>query len=322
MSKKRWLIIVGIVVAAAVISVLLCTMLGNANNPPVITNLTAEPAKITPSKTCQIVCTATDPDGDTLMYGWSASGGEIAGQGDTITWTAPGSAGSYNITVIVADTHEGAAVSHLTVEVRSNRAPSIKSMEADAGWTLPLDSVDVTCDASDPDNDELAYEWSASGGDISGAGEEVVWTAPTEVGVYYITIVVRDGHGSSDTRTLSIAVASETPPDIEELEITKDRYGHCYLKPYSGGYYVGKEQMYDIECIVSDTGIELSYQWSCTGGVLSGNGSMIAWTAPDTSGKVTITAIVSDIAGNAASKDLVLNVVSCSTCTFGSCSAG
>jgi len=132
--------------------------------------------------------------------------------------------------------------------------------------------------------------------------------------------VVRDGHGSSDTGTLPASVAPEQPPTIEDLLITKDRYGHCYLKKYSGGYYVGKEQMYDIECIVSDTGIELFYEWSCTGGELSGEGSLVTWTAPNTSGKVTVTVIVSDIAGNMVIKNLVLNVVSCSTCTFGYCS--
>lgn len=320
MNKIGYIVIAAVVVAAVVLSVLFCVVL--VNHRPVITGLAAQAERILPRGSCDIVCNATDPDGDSLMYGWSASGGQITGQGDTITWTAPDSAGSYNITVIVADRRGGAVTDDVTVEVRTNRSPSIKSLEADADWTLPSDSVDVTCDASDPDSDELIYEWSTSGGDISGTGEEVVWTAPDEVGVYYVTIVVRDGHGSSDTRTLSIAVASEEPPDIEELEITKDRYGHCYLKPYSGGYYVGKGQMYDIECIVSDTGSELSYQWSCTGGVLSGNGSMIAWTAPDTSGKITVTAIVADIAGNTASKDLVLNVVSCSACTFGSCGAG
>ena len=318
MNKKGYIVIAGVVVAAVVLSVLFSVVL--VNHRPVITSLTPEADRILPRASCEIVCIATDPDGDTVMYGWSASGGTLTGQGSTVTWTAPDSAGTYNVTVIVADTHGGAAIDHTTIAARTNRAPSIKDLEADADWTLPSGTVDVTCDASDPDNDELIYEWSATGGVIGGTGEEVVWTAPQEIGVYYVTVVVRDGHGSSDTRTLSIAVASQEPPDIEELAITKDRYGHCYLKAYSGGYYVGKGQPYDIECIVSDTGIELSYQWSCTGGVVSGNGSMIAWTAPDTSGKVTITAIVSDIAGNVASKDLVVNVVSCSTCTFGSCS--
>jgi hypothetical protein len=125
--------------------------------------------------------------------------------------------------------------------------------------------------------------------------------------------VVTDGYGSSDTRTLPVSVAPEQPPVIEELRITAD---HCYLKESFAGFYVGKEQVYDIECIVADTGIELFYEWSCTSGEISGEGSMTTWTAPDTSGKITVTVTVSDIAGNMAGKNLVLNVVSCSACTF------
>ena len=319
MSRNRCLAIVGIVVAVAVLfSVLFCVVL--VNHRPVIYGLGANPEKVIPLGSCQVTCNATDPDGDQLSYGWSATGGTISGRGPTIIWTAPKAEGSFNLTVIVMDSRGGAVSDHVIVMVRANRPPAISDLVADAEWTLPSGSVDLICEASDPNDDELTYEWSASGGDISGTGEEVVWSAPQEIGVYYITVVVMDDHGSSDMRTLSLAVASEEPPDIEELNISKDRYGHCYLKKYSGGYYVGQGQMYDIECVVSDTSIELSYEWSCTGGVLSGEGSIVAWTAPDTSGKLTITAVVSDIAGNTASKDLVLTVASCSTCTFGSCS--
>ena len=313
MNKKRLLIIIGIVVVVVVVlAILFDTML--ANHRPAITSLEAEPERVIPQGSCQIVCNATDRDGDELSYNWSASEGGITGEGATVTWTAPRFEGSYNITVTVTDGRGGEDTDYVIITVRANKSPTITSLIADADWTFPLGSLQVTCDASDPDGDELSYEWSASGGNITGTGPEVTWTAPQEVGVYNITIVVRDSYGGSDTRTVPISVAPEEPPIIEQLLITAE---HCYLKKYSGGYYVGKEQMYDIECIVSETNIELSYEWSCTGGELSGKGSLVTWTAPNTTGKVTITVIVSDIAGNMASKNLVLSVVSCSTCTFG-----
>ncbi len=318
MSKKRCLTAIGIVIAAAVVlPVLFCVVL--VNHQPAVSSLEASPEKVIPQGSCQITCSATDPDDDQLSYGWSATGGSISGGGPTITWTAPNAEGSFNVTVIVMDSHGGAASGHVIVTVRTNRPPAISSLTADAEWAFPSDSLDVMCEASDPDDDDLNYEWSATGGNITGTGPEVVWTAPQEVDVYYITVVAMDGHGRSDTRTLALPVTREEPPDIEELRVTKDRYGHCYLKEYSGGYYVGKGKMYDIECVVSDTSIELFYEWSCTGGELSGEGSLVAWTAPDAVEKITVRVIVSDVAGNVASKSLLLNVVSCSTCTFGSC---
>jgi len=330
MSKKRWLVIIVIVAAAIVLAILFDSIL--ANHQPAITSLGA-PERVIPSGSCQISCNASDRDGDELSYTWSAGGGEINGEGATVTWTAPDSEGSYNVTVTVTDGRGGKVMNQVTIEVRTNTPPTITSLIADAVWTLPSGSLNVTCDASDPDGDELSYEWTASEGDISGTGAVVNWTAPGEVGIHRITVVVKDGHGSSAIDSLFISVASEQPPIIEALPVTKDRYGHCYLRTYSWGYKVGKGQKYDIECVVADTGIEVSYEWliecknpdtqiyewPCDGGELSGEGSMITWTAPNRAVDIRVTVTVSDISGNMVSKDISLNVVTCSSCTFGYC---
>ena len=313
MSKKRYLIIVGVVVAVVLISILLHTMLGN--QPPRIISLGAWPNSVIPSGSCEITCHAIDPDEDELSYTWSASGGSISGTGATVNWTAPDSGGSHKVTVRVTDSRGGEAVSQVTITVGS--PPVITSLVADREWITPFGSVQVTCNATDPDGDGLTYEWTATAGNISGTGLAVDWTAPQEVGIYDITVVVKDNHGDSATDSLHISVATEQPAIIAGLDITKDRYGHCYLKKSGEGYLVGKEQKYDIECIVSDTSIELFYEWSCTGGDISGEGPMITWTAPNSSVEIAVTATISDIAGNRFSKDIILNVVACSHCTFG-----
>lgn len=318
MNKRKVAITIGIVVAVVAVVVLVDTML--ANHQPAIVNLEAEPDRVAPSGTCQIVCNATDSDDDELSYGWSADGGAISGEGAVVTWTAPGSQGSYNVTVIVLDSHGSGVTDSVTVTVRRNNSPRINSLVASSVWTLPGGRLNVTCAASDSDGDELSYEWMATGGNISGTGTVVDWTAPQEVGIYDVTVVVRDNHGSSDTWVLPVSVVTGQPPNIEDVLITAD---HCYLKTNASPYKVGQGKKYDIQCIVADAGSELSYNWSCTGGEISevsGDGSIIAWTAPNTSGKVTITVIVSDIAGNKSPKSLLLDVVSCSSCTFPGCS--
>ena len=314
MNKKRWLVIVVIVAAAVLLSILFDTML--ANHRPAITSLEA-PERVLPSGSCQIICTASDRDGDELSYNWSASGGNISGTGASVNWTAPDSIGSYNVTVMVTDGRGGEAMKQVTIEVRANNPPQINSLIADAVWTTPSGNLQVTCNATDPNGDELSYEWSTTGGDITGTGAVVSWIAPEEVDIYDITVVVTDGHGSSDTRTLYPSVATEQPPIIEALLVTKDRYGHCYLKEEGSGYMVGKGQKYDIECIVSNTSGEVSYNWSCDGGELSGDDSLITWTAPNMAGYVTVTVIASDIADNRVRKSIILHVVNCSACTFG-----
>jgi hypothetical protein len=199
-----------------------------------------------------------------------------------------------------------------------NHWPIITSLEAEAEWTIPLCNLQVTCTASDPDGDELSYEWTATAGNITGTGSEVIWTAPEEVGMYDVTIVVDDGHDGEDTRSVTLNVTLGTPPIIEGLIVTAKE--PKYLKETTTGYKVGKTKEYYIECIASDTDDELSelvYEWSYDGGEISGEGSIITWTAPSTADDVTVTVTVSDVAGNIVSKSVVFKVVDCSPCEFG-----
>jgi len=313
-GKRRYVIITGIVAAAAALSIVSYSML--ANHPPVITSLVAEPVAAHPLGDCQVVCNATDPDGDELSYGWSATGGGVVGEGATVTWIAPDSVDFYYVTVNVTDGRGGEAAGHVLVAAIDNSSPTIGSLIADSAWTTPLGSLSVTCAASDDDGDALSYEWTATGGNIFGSGEVVNWTAPQEAGIYNVTVVVKDGYGGADTAFLSLSVATRTPPFIEKLTVTAKE--PKYLRTTSSGYIVGRAKQYDIACDISDKSDAVSYSWSCESGVISGEGLMITWTAPDESlDRTTVTVIVSDVYGNMAIKSVVFEVASCTACTFG-----
>jgi hypothetical protein len=313
MGKKRYLIIIGIVAVAAV-SIVSYTL--RPNHRPVITALTAEPQGPHPLANCQISCDATDPDGDDLSYGWSAEGGRLVGEGAAVTWTAPDSPGSYFVTVTVTDGRGGTVINHVFITVNNNEPPTIDRLEADAEWITPSGSLQVACTASDLNGDVLSYEWTATGGSISGTGAVVNWTAPQAVGIYNVTVVVEDGYGGGDTKLLSLSVATRTPPTIETLTVTAKE--PKYLKTTSTGYTVGRSKQYDIACNVSDTDDVVSYSWSCQSGVISGEGPMIIWTAPDEPlASTTITVVVSDVYGNMAIKSIVFRVAYCTACTFG-----
>jgi len=200
-------------------------------------------------------------------------------------------------------------------EPLDNYPPIIDSLEAEADWAPPSSSIQVTCNASDRDGDELSYDWSASRGNITGTGPEVTWTAPEEIGVCDITVVVDDGQGNNDTGSLTLITANGTLPIIENLIVTARE--PKYLKETSWGYKVGKEKEYDIECIAFNTSGELVYEWLYDGGEISGEGSMITWTAPDTACDVTVMVIVFDVAGYMDNESIFFEVVSCSSCVFG-----
>jgi hypothetical protein len=311
MDRRRLLIIIGIVVVVVVLVIVFDTIL--ANHQPAIAGLEAR-EKVVPNGTCEILCIASDRDGDALSYNWSASGGSISGAGAAANWTAPAELGSYNVTVTVTDGRGEEVTKQIAIEVRANTAPTISSLVADAAWTTPSGTIQVTCTASDPDGDQLTYEWTATGGDISGTGTAVNWIAPEAPGVYNITVVAKDGHASEDVMFVPLSVNLATPPVIEDIVVTPK--GHIYLRGCTVDgcdYDVWKTREYDIECTASGTG-EVVCDWSCTDGQIAGEGSAITWTAPSkTLVKATVTVVVSDAAGNRVVKNIVFHVPSC-TC--------
>jgi hypothetical protein len=133
--------------------------------------------------------------------------------------------------------------------------------------------------------------------------------------MYDITVVVDDDHDGKDTAFATLIASNGSPPSIDNLTVTAKE--PKYLKTTSTGYKVGKTKEYYVECIASGASADLVYEWSCNGGDISGEGSLITWTAPNTSSHVTVTARVFDDAGNWVSRSVVFDVVNCSTCEFG-----
>jgi hypothetical protein len=62
---------------------------------------------------------ATDPDGDSLTYGWSATSGTISvsESGSSINWTAPSTTGTYTITCTVSDGKGGSDTKNVNIIV-------------------------------------------------------------------------------------------------------------------------------------------------------------------------------------------------------------
>lgn len=172
------------------------------NQPPVIESITAEKEVPTLVQT-QIVAKASDADGDTLTYQWSADGGTITGEGNTIAWTAPGNSDNYTIKVAVSDGKGGTAAQSVTIAVidKPNQLPVITGLTIDGAPPAQENTVKqwitktIYCNANDPDGDKLSYLWRTTGGKITGEGNTVGWTSPGINGEYTVTVVVSDGRG-------------------------------------------------------------------------------------------------------------------------------
>jgi hypothetical protein len=179
-----------------------CTL---ANQPPVISSLTASAGRVSPSGSCQVKCVASDPNGDKLNYTWSAYG-DISGEGAVVTWTAPATLGDYTIVVKVTDGRGGEATAQLTISVTVNRPPVIDSLTSERQQVKKAMATAINCTARDPDGDKLSYLWSASSGNITGEEMVVTWVAPDAFGTYTITVTVTDGRGGEATESIDIVV--------------------------------------------------------------------------------------------------------------------
>lgn len=88
------------------------------NTAPIINKITAHPRKIHLGSTTKINCIASDVDGDTLTYNWSAAFGTLSGSDTSVIWTAPVNAGNYYIFCSVNDGLGGTALDSIGVSVR------------------------------------------------------------------------------------------------------------------------------------------------------------------------------------------------------------
>jgi hypothetical protein len=112
------------------------------NTPPVIASLTPSSTDLAPEDSCTIGCVASDADGDTLAYAWTATGGTISGTGNSVSWEAPATEGTYNVSVSVSDGKGGTASDScdITVEMKYG---SINIQSNPAGAVVFLDGVDT-----------------------------------------------------------------------------------------------------------------------------------------------------------------------------------
>jgi hypothetical protein len=160
------------------------------NQPPTVTlNLGA----VTPGSTdllrasASTVCagdkvaltaTASDPDGDTLLYSWTSTGGRIVGDSTTASFDTTGLApGDYTVTVEVNDGCGCVAFDSKTIRVEAcppltvcfgpNCDLTASATAVDAGERITFTSSGVT---GGRNFGNVTYTWTASAGTISGSG--------------------------------------------------------------------------------------------------------------------------------------------------------
>jgi len=170
-----------------------------------------------------------DPDGESLTYAWTQTGGppvSLANAGTAqASFTAPtvGPTGvTLTLTLTVSDGIDSADDSVSIVVENVNHAPIAEAGPDQTKTTGDLVRLDGTA-SSDPDGDALTYSWSQlSGSPVVLVGADTAtpsFTAPT-VGrggqTFVFELMVTDGLGVSGTDQVQVVVENvSAPPDCK-----------------------------------------------------------------------------------------------------------
>lgn len=188
------------------------------NMPPVIASLTAAQNQTFPGGTVNVQSVVSDPNGDSINFSWTASGGEFVENGRANTaWRAPKGYGNYEVKLTVDDGKGGTAQATVPIKVSANNPPSITSLTADPPALDFASTATLTCIASDQDGDAVQYKWEARDGTLSGVGNKVSWTSPSKGGSYSIFVVASDGKGAETRQEISIPVAAQSGVQIFKM---------------------------------------------------------------------------------------------------------
>ena len=94
----------------------------------------------------------------------------------------------------------------VTPEPKGNKPPVISSLEAEYTNVYPRGGSDIRCIASDPEGDAMQFNWSSTGGTLTGEGPTVTWESPNDYGDYHIMVIAKDNNGGSDEAALTVSV--------------------------------------------------------------------------------------------------------------------
>jgi outer membrane protein OmpA-like peptidoglycan-associated protein len=177
---------------------------------------------------------ASDPDGDTLLYSWTTTGGRVVGEGNATVFDTAGLApGEYTVTVQVDDGCGCVAFDSKTIRVE-NCPPPLACFDpnlpvsADRTSVRPGEIVNFSTPGvtGGQNYGNVTYAWTASAGTIVGSGTtaRLDTTGVSEGATIQVRVTATSSIGNcsasgsaSVTTTVTPAVVPPRPPDAREM---------------------------------------------------------------------------------------------------------
>ena len=186
--------------------------LTGTNAGPATVTVTAAPPSCPAPCTPTFSATATDPDGDALVFSWSGCALGQTGPSATCSIKVPGLAGA---TATATDgrggTASGSAQATGTARDPADNTPPVADpggpYRGVAGQAVAFDGRR----SNDPDGSIAAYTWSfGDGGTATGPVPRHVYAA---AGAYTVSLTVRDDRAATVTAMVPVPVVTSLDPD-------------------------------------------------------------------------------------------------------------
>jgi hypothetical protein len=229
---------------------------------------------------------------------WSVTGGSITGSGDSATYKAPSTAGTYTVKATSEADKSKSGTATITVHAPTQVGVSINPQTASlaVGGTKSFT-------ASVTGSSNTAVNWSTTGGTISGTGSTVTYKAPSTAGTY--TVKATSAADKSKSGTATITVHASTQVGIS-------------LNPQTASLTVGGTQSFTASVTGSSN---TAVNWSTTGGTISGTGTTVSYKAPSSAGTYSVKATSAADSSKSASATVTVaastSSVSCAPMALG-----
>lgn len=276
------------------------------NNPPQITRYTPDEALITTpeGQSLSFSANVSDPDGDQLTYEWLVDGKRVARGSSTaqptLTWKAKGT-GNHVVRALVSDRAGLTAMREWQVAVVSaspspdipaatppvvgNAPPQItvRTPDAEALKTSIGQNLAFEVAATDPDGDDLTYEWFVNGKKAA-QGRNFSFAA-NEKGDRQIELRVTDARGAKESTRWGVTIGAA--PSVPRVVMFTP-----YQKRYST--YPHLSRFFSIEVEVPGEAVpELTYEWKVDGRAVRSDALFELKDQPVGTHEVDVTAITS-----------------------------
>jgi len=251
-----------------------------SNHKPAIKSLT-DFSELAVGESKKITVEAVDKDGDALTFKWNANQGSIEGNGKSVTYTAPSTAGVDNVSLLVNDGKETVSTS-FQIKIIDKL---IRSLNIAKNNLMTEEKTTLTADLGEASE----ISWTAEQGNIEGSGKEVTYIAPSTEVNDIITLTVKDSDGNEESESIDVSI--------------KAPYMNINLGD-SNNYLFVSEEAKLIVSVDSNQNIN-SIEWNSSNGTITGEGQEVAYKAPNSTGIDTISVkVIGDYTSKAGSIEI------------------